>query len=169
MTCLESLRKTYLFKSLSEEHIKSIGRLAREKSFDVGAEIFQQGQSATTLHVLMQGSVGVRLVKGNEFDTIASKLTEAGSVLGTASLVAPFVYNVTAEALAGTHTLAFKASDLNELMTGNPAMGFEVMNRLASRYLNRLNSKRMGMMNLVKAFKSQIHKSEMCQTYMEAV
>ena len=167
MTNLEALRKTYLFQSLSDEHIESIMRLGREKSFEGGEEVFQQGQSATTLHVLMDGSVAVRVGNGHETDIVANTLAEAGSVLGTASLLAPFVYNVTAEALRSTRTFAIKGSDLNEVMTGNPAMGFEVMTRLAHRYLKRLNTKRVSLMNLVKAFKYQIHKSDVYDTYME--
>jgi len=169
MTNLEALRKTYLFESLSDEHIESIRRLGKEKSFDQGEEMFGQGQTATTLHVLLDGSVAVRLVNQEETDPLADTLAEAGSVLGTASLLAPFVYNVTAEALTSTRTLAIEASDLNEVMTGSPAMGFEVMTRLAHRYLRRINTKRVGMMNLVKVFKSQIHKSGVYDTYMETV
>lgn len=169
MTNLEALKETYLFQSLSDEHIETIMRLSRGESFESGEEIFHQGQSATTLHVLMDGSVAVRAGNGDETDIVANTLGEAGAVLGTASLLAPFVYNVTAEALRRTRTLAIEASDLNKVMTGNPAMGFEVMSRLAHRYLRRLNTKRVSLVNLVKAFKSQIHKSQMYDTYMETV
>jgi CRP-like cAMP-binding protein len=169
MTNVEAVRRTYLFQSLSDEQIESIVRLGMGKSFEGGEELFQQGQSATTLHVLIDGSVAVRIGRGDETDIVANTLAEAGSVLGTASLLAPFVYNVTAEALTSGRTLAIEASDLNEVMAGNPAVGFEVMTRLAHRYLKRLNTKRVSLMNLVKAFKYQIHKSEVYDTYMETV
>ena len=169
MTNLEALRKTFLFQSLSDEHIESIVQLGREKSFGGGEEIFQHGQPATTLHVLMYGSVAVRVGNEDDTDLAANTKAEAGSVLGTASLLAPFVYNVTAEALTSTRTLAIDASDLNEVMIGDPPMGFEVMTRLARRYLKRLNTKRVGMMNLAKAFKCQVHKSGVYDIYMETV
>ncbi|MDY6951459.1 MAG: cyclic nucleotide-binding domain-containing protein [Thermodesulfobacteriota bacterium] len=169
MITLQALRNTYLFESLSDAHIESVRRIGKEKNFERGEEMFGQGQSATTLHVLLDGSVAVRVGSEEETDPLADTLAEAGSVLGTASLLAPFVYNVTAEALTSTRTLAIEASDLNEVMAGSPAMGFEVMTRLAHRYLRRINTKRVGMINLFKAFKSQTHKSEVYDTYMETV
>lgn len=169
MTNLEALRRTYLFESLSDEDLEPIRRLGKEKTFDPGEEIFGQGQTAAALHILLDGSVAVRLGNEQETDLLADTVAEAGAVLGTASLLPPFVYNVTAETLTSTRTLAIEASDLNRVMTGSPAMGFEVMSRLAHRYLRRLNTKRVGMMNLVKVFKSQIHKSQVYDTYMETV
>jgi CRP-like cAMP-binding protein len=169
MTSLEALRKTYLFQTLSEADVEGIRQLAKEKTFKEGEEVFEQGQAATTLHILLNGSVAVHAGNGKQTDVLADTLTEAGSVLGTASLLAPFVYNVTAEALTNTRTLAIEASHLNDVMAGSPAMGFEVMTRLAHGYLKRLNTKRVGMMNLVAAFKSQTHKSQMYDTYLETV
>jgi len=167
MTNVEALRNTYLFQSLTDEEVESILGLGREKSFTAGEEMFEQGQSAATLHVLLDGAVAVWTGKEDASDLLACTLAEAGSVLGSASLVSPFVYNVTGKALTSTRTLAFAASDLNEVMTQNPAMGFEVMTQLAQRYLGRLNTKRVGMMNVAKAFRSQVHKSGVYDVYME--
>jgi CRP-like cAMP-binding protein len=167
MTSLETLRKTYLFQSLPDEDIESLLGLGREESFAAGEEMFEQGQSAPTLHVLLDGSVAVWVGKENETDLLACTMAKVGSVLGTASLLTPFVYNITAKALTSTRTLAFAAPDLNEVMRQNPAMGFEVMTQLAQRYLGRLNTKRVGMMNVAKAFRSQVHKSAVYDVYME--
>ena len=167
MKNLKALRHAYLFRSLAGEHIESILELGREKGFAAGEAIFEQGQSAPTLHVLLDGSVAVWMGKEDEPDLLACTLAKAGTVLGSASLLVPFVYNVTAKALTSTRTLAFAASDLNEVMRQNPAMGFKVMTQLAQRYLGRLNTRRVGMMNVAKAFRSQIHKSAVYSVYME--
>jgi CRP-like cAMP-binding protein len=167
MTNLEALRKTYLFQSLPDEQIERIRACCTEGRFAPGEELFGQGQSAPTLHVLLDGSVAVWTGKEDETDLLASTLGNAGSVLGTASLLPPFVYNVTAKALTHTRTLAFSAADLKEVLKENPAIGLEVMTQLAQRYLGRLNTKRVGMMNVAKALRSQVHKSSLYDVYME--
>jgi CRP-like cAMP-binding protein len=167
MTTLEILKRSCLFKSLKDEQLESITRQGQEESFQAGEEIFQHGERATTLHVLLNGQISVRVKNDDETDLMAKTLEEPGAVLGTVALVRPYVYNVTAEAVSQARTFAIKGTRLSEAMRANPLMGLEVLACLNQSYLHRLNVKRTGMISLFKAFRRQTHKSEIYDTYRE--
>ena len=167
MTTLETLKRACLFKSLMDEQLESITRLGQEKSFQLGEEIFKQGERAKTLHVLLNGRISVRVKNDDETDLMAKTLEEPGAVLGTVALVRPYVYNVTAEAVSQARTFAIKGTRLSEAMRENPLMGLEVLACLNQSYLHRLNVKRTGMISLFKAFRRQTDKSEIYDTYRE--
>jgi CRP-like cAMP-binding protein len=167
MTTLETLKRSCLFKSLNDEQLESITRLGQEESFQAGEEIFKQGERATTLHVLLNGRISVRVKNGDETDLMAKTLEEPGAALGTVALVKPYVYNVTAEAVSQARTFAIEGPQLSEAMRTNPLMGLELLACLNQSYLHRLNVKRTGMISLFRAFKCQTDKSEIYDTYRE--
>ncbi|MBW2266878.1 MAG: cyclic nucleotide-binding domain-containing protein [Deltaproteobacteria bacterium] len=167
MTTIEALKRSFLFKSLTDDQVENIARVGQEKSFQAGEVLFKRGKRAKTLHVLLNGQISVRVKSDDEVDLMAKTLEEPGAVLGSVALVRPYVYNITAEAVSKARTFALEAPGLIEIMTANPVMGFEVMTCLNQSYLHRLNIKRTGMINLFRAFKSQTHKSEIYDTYRE--
>ena len=167
MAHLEALKSADLFQSLSADQLLSIAQLGHEKSFQRGEEIFKKGERARSLYILLEGFVAVRVKDEDECDLMGSTFKEEGSVLGTAALVEPHIYNVTAEALRRTITLVIEAPQLEEIMSRNANIGFKVMTRLAHGYFKSLNTQRTGMINLFKVFRSQVHKSEVYDTYRE--
>ena len=177
MTTIEALKRSFLFKSLTDDQVENIARVGQEKSFQAGEVLFKRGKRAKTLHVLLNGQISVRVKSDDEVDLMAKTLEphlqagqaleEPGAVLGSVALVRPYVYNVTAEAVSKARTFVLEAPGLIEIMTANPVMGFEVMTCLNQSYLHRLNIKRTGMINLFRAFRSQTYKSEIYDTYRE--
>jgi CRP-like cAMP-binding protein len=167
MASIQALKKVGLFESLSEDQLKAIAQVGREKSFDQGKEIFKQGQKAKTLYVLLDGVVTLRIKAEEEIDLMAETLTETGSVFGTASLMSPYISNVTARCIKSTKALAIDSAGFQEILRRDPLIGFEVMTRLAQLYLNRLNSTRAAITNLFKIFKFQTRKPLVFDTYGE--
>ena len=167
MASIKELKKVGLFESLSDDQLKAVAQLGQEKSFDRGEEIFKQGQKAKTLYMLLDGVVTLRIKVEEEIDLMAETLRETGSVFGTASLMNPYISNVTARCLKSTKALAIDSAGFQEILKRDPLMGFEVMTRLAQLYFNRLNTTRAAITNLFKIFKFQIRKSKIFDTYGE--
>jgi len=167
MGSIGELKKVGLFESLSDDQLKAIARLGQEKSFDQGEEIFKQGQKAETLYVLLDGMVTLRIKAEEEIDLMAETLKETGSVFGTASLMSPYISNVTARCIKSTKALAIDSTGFQEILRRDPLIGFEVMTKLAQLYFNRLNSTRAAITNLFKIFKFQTRKALLFDTYGE--
>jgi len=168
MVTVQDLKKARLFESLSGDQVEAIIRLGQEKSFVPGEEIFKHGQKAETFYVLLDGSVSLTIRAQEGIDLMAETLEKAGTPFGTASLIEPHIYNVTAKCIQGTKALAMDSAGLQEIMRRDPFVGFEVMTELARIYFNRLNSTRAAATNLFKIFKFETEKAKIYDTYGES-
>ena len=167
MAISQILKKTSLFKSLSDDQLKAAVELGQEKSFQSGEEIFRHGDKATTLYVLLRGCVSLTSQVPEEFDLMAETLQDTGSIFGTAGLTKSRVYNVTAMCLKPTTAVAFDCGRMEEIIRRDPTSGLEVMTALSQHYSNRLNTGRMAISSLFRIFKSQIRKAQMYEVYGE--
>lgn len=166
------LKKADLFKSLSDEQLEAITRLGQERSFKAGQEIFKQDEKAKTLYVLLDGAVNLIFTVGTEAqeeaDLVVEILDQTGSVFGTAALMSPYLYNVSARCSQSTKALAIDSAGFREIIQREPIIGFEVMTKLAQIYFDRLNATRTAITNLFKTFKFQTRKPKVPDTRGEA-
>ena len=153
MVSAEWLKKTELFENLNESHLNVILSRSSVESFTEGKTIFQQGEEATRLYVLIQGTVDLTVKAQEQIGFMTSKIEKEGAVFGTPSLMEPFRYNVSAICLKPSKVLVIDASFIQKMMEEDPKMGMEMMKKLASIYFNRLNDLRSGVSNLFKFFK----------------
>jgi len=153
MVSAEWLKKTELFENLNESHLNVILSRSSVESLTEGKTIFRQGEEANRLYVLIQGAVDLTVEAQEQIDFMTSKIGREGAVFGTASLMEPFHYNVSATCLKPSKVLVIDASFIQKMMEEDPKMGMEMMKKLASIYFNRLNDLRSGVSNLFKFFK----------------
>jgi len=153
MVSAEWLKKTELFENLNESHLNVILSRSSVESLTEGKTIFRQGEEANRLYVLIQGAVDLTVEAQEQIDFMTSKIGREGAVFGTASLMEPFRYNVSAICLKPSKVLVIDASFIQKMMEEDPRMGMEMMKKLASIYFNRLNDLRSGVSNLFKFFK----------------
>jgi len=153
MVSAEWLKKTELFENLNESHLNVILSRSSVESLTEGKTIFRQGEEANRLYVLIQGAVDLTVEAQEQIDFMTSKIGREGAVFGTASLMEPFRYNVSAICLKPSKVLVIDASFIQKMMEEDPKMGMEMMKKLASIYFNRLNDLRSGVSNLFKFFK----------------
>jgi CRP-like cAMP-binding protein len=153
MVSPEWLKKTELFGSLKESQLNVLLSHSSVESFPEKKTIFQEGEEASRLYILIEGAVDLTLKGQEQIDFMASKIEKEGAVFGTASLMEPFRYNVTATCLKPVKILMIEADHLKKKMEEDPMMGMEIMKTLASIYFNRLNDLRSGVSKLFKIFK----------------
>lgn len=172
MASVQVLKKADLFKSLSDEQLKAIAKLGEEKSFNAGQEIFKQDEKAKTLYVLLDGAVNLIFTLGTEAqeetDLAVEILDQTGSVFGTAALMSPYLYNVTARCSQSTEALAIDSAGFREIIQREPIIGFAVMTKLAQLYFDRLNATRTAITNLFKTFKFQTRRPKGPDTSLES-
>jgi len=72
-----------------------------------------------------------------------------GEVVGWSALVAPYVYNLGAQAAEKTHLIAFDCVALRQLLDDNPVYGYCFMKELTEVIGQRLISKCTQLMSLL--------------------
>lgn len=153
MVSAEWLKRTELFETLDQPHLNTFLLHASVESFPKGKTIFNQGDNAVRLYLLVEGAVDLTIKTGEKIDFMTSKIEKEGAVFGMPSLVEPFQFNVTAICLKPSKVLVLDAVHIKKMMEKDPKMGMEIMKKLASIYFNRLNDLRSGVSNLLKTFK----------------
>jgi CRP-like cAMP-binding protein len=153
MVSAEWLKRTELFEALEEPQLNTLLLHASVQSFPEGKTIFNQGEKAVRLYVLVEGAVDLTIKTGEKIDFMTSKIEKEGAVFGMPALIEPFRFNVTAICLKPSKVLVLDADHIKRRMEEDPKMGMEVMKKLASIYFNRLNDLRSGVSNLLKTFK----------------
>jgi len=153
MVSAEWLKRAELFEALNESQLNVLLFKANVESFPEGDIIFRQGDEAQRLFILIEGAVDLTVKTGEKIDFMTSKIENEGAVFGTAALMEPFRYNVTAFCLKPSKVLVLDADHIKKRMEEDPKMGIEIMKKLASIYFRRLNEMRSGVSNLLKIFK----------------
>ncbi len=149
------LKETGLFRDLTEKQLEDIARNTQERVYESEENIFLHGEKAKALYVLVDGAVDLKIKAFEDIDLMTSKLTRKGDVFGTASLMMPQLYNVTAKCMENTRVLAIDAFALKGLIDGDPKLGLEIMKQLAQLFFGRLNETRQGITNLFNVFRLQ--------------
>jgi len=153
MVSAEWLKRTELFEALEEPQLNTLLLHASVESFPEGKTIFNQGEKAVRLYVLVEGAVDLTVKTGEKIDFMTSKIEKEGAVFGMPSLIEPFRFNVTAICSKPSKVLVLDANHIKKRIEEDPKMGMEVMKKLASIYFNRLNDLRSGVSNLLKTLK----------------
>jgi CRP-like cAMP-binding protein len=152
MVSVDWLKGAELFEALRESQLNALLSHSVVESFSEGKTIFKQGGEATRLYILVEGSVDLTVKAEKQIDFMTSKIEKEGAVFGTASLMEPYRYNVSAICVKPSTVLIMEADYLGRKMEEDPGMGLEIMKKLASIYFNRLNEMREGVSNLIKFF-----------------
>ncbi len=155
MISWEWLGRTELFQGLIESQLRDLLSHSHLQSYREGETIFSQGEEATHLFILIQGAIDLTAITREKIDFLASKIEKEGAVFGTASLMEPFHYNVSARCLKPSEVLIIDAMWLRERMKEDPTLGMKIMARLASIYFNRLNTLRSGIFDFINKFKEK--------------
>ena len=139
MAKFDVLKRCSMFRDLSDEQLKTIAKLAKEETYEVGELLVKQGRTAEKFFLIEDGLVGIYL----ELGPITHRMLQAASefeVIGWTSMLPPYRARATAKAIETTRALAFRAKDLIALCAKNPEIGTEIYRGLAALMAMRLNS-----------------------------
>ena len=139
MAKFDVLKRCSMFRDLSDERLKTIAKLTKEETYEVGELLVKQGRTSEKLFLIEDGLVGIYL----ELGPITHRMLQAASefeVIGWTSTLPPYRARATAKAIETTRALAFRAKDLIALCEKNPEIGTEIYRGLAALMAMRLNS-----------------------------
>ncbi len=144
------LKKTELFETLDESQLSAILSHSRVESCPEGRIIFQEGEEASHLYVLVEGAIELSVKAREKVGFLTSKIQREGRVFGVPSLLEPYRYNMMAKCLMPSRILRIEADYLKRWMEEDPTLGMAIMKKLALTYFNRVNELRAGVVNFLK-------------------
>ena len=126
-----------LFSNFGIEEVNQISGFSEKKRYRKHDLVFEYGEKANYVFVLLQGSVLLQLpAKPEEFRIIISKVT-AGELFGLSSLLGSEHYILEAQCVELADILVIDAKKFRNLLETDSTAGFIIMNEVASTYFNR--------------------------------
>jgi CRP-like cAMP-binding protein len=137
---------------MSEGHIETLARCACRVHFDRDKVIFRQGETANRFYLIEEGTVELEAAIGNAGRQIMAGTIGSGGVLGWSWLLPPYECLFTARALSETSALFFYGTMLREHSEADPSLGFELLKRMATGLVKRLEAARERLVESVSGF-----------------
>ena len=130
MTPFVILSHTDFFRDLTPDQLRSVAELSCVKECSEGQLIYNIGEAASTVYVLVHGMVRLAIGRGSR-NASAGNILRRGEVFGWAALTpASSVRIATASCLTSCSFLAIDGAGLIELMDGDHTLGYHLMTQL---------------------------------------
>lgn len=144
MVSPELLRRYQLFASLEPEHVNAIAMLTEEVQLESGETLFESGQPAEFLYILVRGCIDLFYVAVDEINPELRKelfVSEInpGEPFGISALIDPWVYQGTVRTTCPSRVLTVESTGLRALCEVDPAIAAVLMRGMAQAALSRLH------------------------------
>jgi CRP-like cAMP-binding protein len=126
-------------EGMSPEHLEKLVDMAEKTHFEAGKLIFQEGQHADNLYLILKGRVNLEVFNLDQ-DGLVILTVEDGEVLGWSWFVPPYRWRFDAKAVAPTDVLKFHVTELMQLCEEDTRFGYDFMKRMAAIVDQRLNA-----------------------------
>ncbi len=152
MPSLETLQRFPVFAQLDRTELKTLAMLADEMAVSQGESLFQEGDTATALYLILQGCIDIVFKMGQRDNHPTSLETlGVGEMVGWSALVAPYVYTSSAVASTDARLLRVDSIRLRQLMEEDTGVGYGLMSYAAQVIRRRLTNMYLRFASLVEA------------------
>lgn len=128
-------------------HLARLSDLAEYAHFESGKLIFQEGQPAGRLYLIIHGSVALEVFNLDQ-EGLVVLTVEDGDVLGWSWFVPPYKWRFDAKATKATDVISFDAAKILQLCEEDTLFGYRFMRRMASILDQRLNATKEHLLNV---------------------
>lgn len=129
---LEFLRKTPILGSLSDEELKKVGALCRERGFTRGNVIFYEEDLGTSFYMIVSGRVKIMVLAPDGREHILGVLQEQ-DFFGEMSLLDGEPRSATAVALDDVKVLCISREDFQKTLHESPEIALQILVTLSRR------------------------------------
>jgi CRP-like cAMP-binding protein len=119
-----------LFQNLDVHHLELLKPLFEELSFRAGTIVFQQGESAKYLYLVLHGTVDISF---KPYDGIPITVSHVGKgdLFGWSAVVGSEKYTSSAIAIEPLKVFRVRGSDFRKFCVEHPEAGKKILERLA--------------------------------------
>jgi signal transduction histidine kinase len=139
-----TLRRFKIFEAFTDVQLGEVARICQREQYDNGAKIFEEGRSAETLYLLLDGKISlereVQLGRSGSSRQATVSILTPGQALGWSSVVEPCVYTATANCIEPAAVLAINGNEMRRFMAGDPEAGLKLMTAVAEIVRGRMEA-----------------------------
>jgi CRP-like cAMP-binding protein len=148
----QTLKFYPLFADQDEEMLMQIAMLAEEKVVEAGHQLWEEGDVAKSLFLVLDGSVILAINLGEKGDQKVEELEPLGKgeLVGWSSIVKPHIYKMSAHTGQKSRLVAFNGEKLRNLFDDHPSFGYYFMQKIAEIIAERYISKCVQLISLIK-------------------
>jgi CRP-like cAMP-binding protein len=156
MVTIQTLANNSLFEGLPDDALTAIADLCHEESLASGTTICGEGRPADRVYLLQEGTVGLSVsLTSRPAPLTISMLKSPGQAFGWSAVVGSGYYTASAQAVTDVRIIAVDGHALTAYLEQNPAVGYEVMKRVAQVVSYRLGTIRKLLLDLCDEGKYQ--------------
>jgi CRP/FNR family transcriptional regulator len=147
MVTKEFLAEFELFKGVSEPILQEIAVICREITVKEGDVVFREGEKADLLHLLIKGSIALRVKLTSRPDSVTvSIVARPHQTLGWSGVVRPFHYTATAHCEEDCQLIAIPADEFLAILDRYSEAGYQIMLRITEIISDRLRNSRQALL-----------------------
>lgn len=139
-----TLRRFKIFEGFTDVELGEIAQICRREQYDNGARMFEEGRSAETLYLLLDGKISlereVQLGRSGSSRQATVSILTPGQALGWSSVVEPCVYTATANCIEPAVVLALNGDEMRRFMAGDPEAGLKLMTAITEIVRGRMEA-----------------------------
>ena len=131
------LKEIQLFQGIDYDVMEKLAEISTEEEYEKGMVLFNRGDQAEALYILVQGSLNLIIQNGG---TITFSLTEPGEVFGWSSMAEHGYYTASGVCSTALKAIKIDRNQLDKLFDNHPKEGLKILRRLTSVVANRLSN-----------------------------
>jgi CRP-like cAMP-binding protein len=135
------------FTGLKPEHLALIAGCGQHVHFDAGAYLLREGEKADRFFAIRRGRVAIETHVPSR-GAVTLQTIRQGEILGWSWLFPPYVYQFDARAQEDVRATAFDGACLRGKCDADPALGYDLMKRLARLISSRLEDARRQLLDV---------------------
>jgi signal transduction histidine kinase/CRP-like cAMP-binding protein len=140
------LRGFEVFEGLSEEELDEIVPLCRREHAEAGKVLFEEGDPADRLFLVLYGEValelGVELWPGAPKRKMRVETLKEGGLFGWSALIPPHRRTLAARSLCEVELLTIPGEEVRSLLEKDPKLGYKLLERISQLVASRLKETR---------------------------
>jgi CRP-like cAMP-binding protein len=133
----------FLLEGLSGAQIERIKSVAEEISLEKGDHVVTEGEEALSAYILEAGAIELTTFVEEGFDLPIAILRNQGEVFGSAALLPPYQYSLSARCAEKSTLLRLDGTALKQIMSEDSDLGCKIMTNLARYFFERLKETRL--------------------------
>ena len=138
---LARLGRLSFFQGIPSWALIRLAEAATEEELPAGRLVLRQSDRARAVHFLLAGSVQV-LIRVGEEDLLVGVLRRPGELVGWSAFRPPYRYTASVRCEAPSRLVRVPAVVFEELFEREPALAYQVLQRVAVSVANRLGHAR---------------------------
>ncbi len=147
MSIIDILRESSVFQQLNEGQLEKLASIAGRESHPAGTLLYREWDPAARFFIVEEGKIildmKVELGPHQPPLQLTVDVIARGDAIGWSALIEPHIYTLSALCVEDSKLIGIEAEKLQELLTRNNGLGFEIMKATAKIVASRLKHTRV--------------------------